>query len=225
MLSLNPQHRPSFDRILEDYRNTVFPDYLYTFLPEYISSISTFASPSLTNNSSSNHANGNNPVARYTGQSDAIMQRIHSDWPGIITAVLDEHAMGAKGKVGGVEGDEDGIMTSRNDRKFALEGVVLSRPVQLTQMTPIDDGPALLLLNIITANVRNCLRPSSRLSSFRPLEDLARRLSTEDLSDRIIPYLVSLTKDEVPQVRGTSCKLLTSLVSPYPGPRNSRMRF
>lgn len=40
MLSLNPDHRPSFDRLLTDYRGTVFPEYFYIFFAEYSLSLS-----------------------------------------------------------------------------------------------------------------------------------------------------------------------------------------
>lgn len=39
MLSLDPSHRLRFDRILSDYRGTVFPEYFYTFLQDYVNSL------------------------------------------------------------------------------------------------------------------------------------------------------------------------------------------
>ncbi|ORX34648.1 hypothetical protein BD324DRAFT_634336 [Kockovaella imperatae] len=40
MLSLDPAARPSFDHILATYRETIFPEYFYTFLKDYVSSLS-----------------------------------------------------------------------------------------------------------------------------------------------------------------------------------------
>ena len=40
MLSLEPSDRLKFDRILSDYRGTVFPEYFYTFLQDYVTSLS-----------------------------------------------------------------------------------------------------------------------------------------------------------------------------------------
>ncbi|EJT48342.1 hypothetical protein A1Q1_02625 [Trichosporon asahii var. asahii CBS 2479] len=40
MLSRNPSDRPTFDRILNTFRGTVFPEYFYTFLKDYITDLS-----------------------------------------------------------------------------------------------------------------------------------------------------------------------------------------
>lgn len=45
MLSLNPADRLKFDRILSDYRDTVFPEYFYTFLQDYVTSLSETTRP------------------------------------------------------------------------------------------------------------------------------------------------------------------------------------
>lgn len=40
MLSRDPADRPTFDRILNTFRGTVFPEYFYTFLRDYITDLS-----------------------------------------------------------------------------------------------------------------------------------------------------------------------------------------
>ena len=40
MLARDPKDRPSFDLILSKFRETVFPEYFYTFLKDYVTSLS-----------------------------------------------------------------------------------------------------------------------------------------------------------------------------------------
>ncbi len=75
------------------------------------------------------------------------------------------------------------------------------------------DGPALLLLDIITSEVRNCARASSRIGALQPLLDLCRYITDEEVLDRMVPYIVYLTKDDTPQVRAESCRVLVAMVS------------
>jgi phosphoinositide-3-kinase regulatory subunit 4 len=70
-----------------------------------------------------------------------------------------------------------------------------------------------LLLNILTANMRNCLRASSRIRSLEPLLPIADLILDEEVIDRIIPYVVALLKDEMPQVRAAALETLVELVS------------
>lgn len=46
MLSREPSKRPSFDHILSKYRETIFPEYFYTFLQDYINSLNEKAEDS-----------------------------------------------------------------------------------------------------------------------------------------------------------------------------------
>lgn len=75
------------------------------------------------------------------------------------------------------------------------------------------DAPTLLLLNIITSNIRNCVRESSKVNALEPLRQIAKRLTADETIDRVVPYLVSLFKDESSQVRVASFELLVQLVS------------
>ncbi len=75
------------------------------------------------------------------------------------------------------------------------------------------DGPALLLLNILTSEVRNCVRASARLQALGPLQSLCPYLADEDVLDRLLPYVIYLANDEMPQVRAESCRALAAIVS------------
>ena len=69
-------------------------------------------------------------------------------------------------------------------------------------------GPALLLLNLVTSSIRNCLWPSSRLHGLKLFLNLLPHLHDEDKVDRIVPYVVELLSDDVAIVRAEACRTL-----------------
>ncbi|GAA6014207.1 hypothetical protein JCM11491_004137 [Sporobolomyces phaffii] len=71
------------------------------------------------------------------------------------------------------------------------------------------DGAALILLALISSNLRNCLRPSSILRALELLLVLNRYLTDETRLDRLVPYLVSLLSDEESAVRSMAMRVLT----------------
>ncbi|KAL0243903.1 hypothetical protein I308_105166 [Cryptococcus tetragattii IND107] len=77
---------------------------------------------------------------------------------------------------------------------------------------PSDNGPALLILNVITSSVRHCLFPSSRLHALRLFLNLLPYLLDEDKIDRIVPYIVELLSDDMPHVRAEACRTLIQVV-------------
>ena len=87
---------------------------------------------------------------------------------------------------------------------------ILSAPLK---EQPHRDGTALIILSIILANVRNCVRPSSKCHALDIILHLASRwLSDETTLDRVIPYVVSLLDDESPQVRLAAIRTCTQLL-------------
>ena len=75
------------------------------------------------------------------------------------------------------------------------------------------DGPALLLLNIVTSSIRSCLWPSSRLHALHIFTRLLPYLEDEDKVDRIIPFSVELLSDEAAIVRAEACRTIVKVVS------------
>ena len=73
-------------------------------------------------------------------------------------------------------------------------------------------GPALLLLNVVTSSIRNCLWPTSRLHGLKLFINLLPYLNDEDKIDRIIPYTVELLADEVAIVRAEACRTIVVTV-------------
>jgi phosphoinositide-3-kinase regulatory subunit 4 len=84
----------------------------------------------------------------------------------------------------------------------------------LAEPNSSSDGPAILLLNIVTSSIRNCLWPSNRLHGLQLFSKLCPHLQDEDRIDRIIPFVVELLSDEVAVVRAEACRVLVEVVRP-----------
>ncbi|WVQ80358.1 hypothetical protein IAT38_002463 [Cryptococcus sp. DSM 104549] len=161
MLSRDPSQRPSFDRILSTFRETIFPEYFYTFLEDYINSLNETAEAGASANG------GEGFLQKSAGQCGMKIDRLLDEWEGI--------------------------------------SIYLDRG-------PTDDGPALLILNVITSSIRNCLFPSSRLHALQLFLNLLPFLLDEDKIDRVIPFVVELLSDDVPIVRAEACRTLVAVV-------------
>lgn len=174
MLALDPNDRPTFEKILADFRNSVFPDYFYTFLQDYTYGL---------NDNLNTHLSGP-PQDAARGRADEVIRTLKRDCTGMIAAVFEE-------------------LEVMSDQKEGIPGMESNGT----------DSPALLLLNIITSNVRNCLRASSKLDALQPILSLSQWLTDEEIIDRIIPFIVTLLRDDMPQVRSEYLKALIQLVS------------
>lgn len=82
--------------------------------------------------------------------------------------------------------------------------------------TPAEDGPALILLALVLANIRNCSLPSSRIRALDLLLALCAHLTDESKLDRAAPYVVELLRDEVAAVRAAAVKTLMQIVGMVP---------
>ena len=78
------------------------------------------------------------------------------------------------------------------------------------------DGPALILLALITANLRTCSLPSSKRKALDVFLALAPHLTDEAKLDRMVPYIIELLSDDSPSVRAGAVRTLMQIVSPPP---------
>ena len=88
--------------------------------------------------------------------------------------------------------------------------------VVLTHSNILPDGPALILLALVTANVRTCRLPSSKLKALDVFLALSPHLTDEAKLDRMVPYIVELLQDDAPSVRGAAVRTLMQVVSLFP---------
>ncbi|KAG8768849.1 Serine/threonine-protein kinase [Ceratobasidium sp. 428] len=80
------------------------------------------------------------------------------------------------------------------------------------QRAASEDGPALIVLSLVCANIRNCTIPSSKLRTLDLLLALAVYLTDEAKLDRLVPYVVDLLHDEAAVVRAASVRTLTQVL-------------
>ncbi|KAF4612681.1 hypothetical protein D9613_011717 [Agrocybe pediades] len=71
-----------------------------------------------------------------------------------------------------------------------------------------EDGPPLIILALVTANIRNCTLPSSKLRALDVFLALACHLTDEAKLDRMVPYVVELLHDEAAIVRSAALRTL-----------------
>ena len=77
----------------------------------------------------------------------------------------------------------------------------------------VSDGPALIILALVTANIRNCALPSSKMRALDVLLALTPHLTDEAKLDRLVPYVVELLHDDAPIVRLSALRTLTQMVN------------
>ncbi|KAL7418880.1 Serine/threonine-protein kinase [Cryptotrichosporon argae] len=75
------------------------------------------------------------------------------------------------------------------------------------------EGPALLLLNVVTSLLRNCAWPASKLHGLQLLLNLSPHVRDEDRVDRIIPFVVELLLDESSAVRAEACRTIVTVIA------------
>lgn len=77
---------------------------------------------------------------------------------------------------------------------------------------PSVDGPALIILALLTANIRNCSLPSSKVRALDVFLALSPYLTDEAKLDRMVPYIVDLLHDDAAIVRGAALRSLIQTV-------------
>jgi hypothetical protein len=74
------------------------------------------------------------------------------------------------------------------------------------------DGPALIILALVTTNIRNCTLPSSKVHALDVLLALSSHLTDEAKLDRMVPYIIDLLHDDAAIVRVASLRTLMQVV-------------
>lgn len=96
--------------------------------------------------------------------------------------------------------------------QLAIPGLS-SADLQAHRRTIAEDGPALIVLSTLLANLRNALRPVSKLHAFDLLLHMsARWLSDEAKLDRVLPYVVALFDDPSSKVRAAAVRSTAQLL-------------
>ncbi|TFK53148.1 ARM repeat-containing protein [Heliocybe sulcata] len=75
-----------------------------------------------------------------------------------------------------------------------------------------EDGPALILLSLICANIRNCLLPSSKVRALDVFLALSPHLTDEAKLDQMVPYIIDLLHDDTASVRAAALRSLMQVL-------------
>ena len=80
-----------------------------------------------------------------------------------------------------------------------------------------EDGPALIMLSLVSANTRNCHLSSSKIRALDVFLALCHRLTDEAKLDRMVPYIIELLHDEAAITRIAALRTLFQVVSGWKG--------
>ncbi|KAJ7672606.1 hypothetical protein DFH06DRAFT_96923 [Mycena polygramma] len=239
MINLEPTARPTFDTLLHTSRGTVFPECFYSFLHNYVSSIndlpsnppfsttapSTAATPAtITPSVSGSVMRPNSSLAGGTetppdalpSDSDHRMDRIWSDYesvePYLVPDTVEETVMDVKVEYNSTTSmskpfqDILPVELHIPNRESTLRGALQSGP------RAAEDGPALIILALVTANIRNCSLPSSKVRALDVFLALSSHLTDEAKLDRMVPYIVELLHDDSATVRAAAMRTMIQVL-------------
>ncbi|OCH92765.1 hypothetical protein OBBRIDRAFT_886008 [Obba rivulosa] len=180
------------------------------------SAISTVKAASATP-SSPNPSAGNTSSDPLPSDSDQRMERIWADYesiePYLAVENREETAMDVK---------VDYLPSAVSSRLFQdvlpVELYIPNRDSKLRsawnpgKRAATEDGPALIILALACANIRNCTLPSSKVHGLDVFLALASHLTDEAKLDRMVPYVVDLLSDDAAIVRAAALRTLMQIL-------------
>lgn len=237
MISLDPESRLTFDDHLERAKGAIFPPCFSSFLHRYLITLQRTSSPRTTS-SVSNSAASTSTVDTQTGSSsapseagagiasadalhllrteaDERIERLYEEWA-VVSRVLQgqkdalelETADGA-----GQSSSSAATMQNVIPVQLCIPGIssqALSEPHEAID----EDGPALLILSPLLANLRNVSRPSTKLRAFDLVLHISSRWLTDEAKlDRVLPYIISMLDDDSETVRAAAVRTCTQLLA------------
>lgn len=88
-----------------------------------------------------------------------------------------------------------------------------TRTKAISDTHPVTDGTSLIILSLISSNIRSCILPSSKLKALDLMLFLSCYLTDEAKLDRLIPYVVDLLHDDAAVVRAAAVRAILQVVS------------
>ncbi|KAJ7835392.1 hypothetical protein B0H14DRAFT_2796790 [Mycena olivaceomarginata] len=205
MISLEPTARPTFDTLLHTSRGTVFPRIVLLVPPQLPTPVGI--APSISGSALRPSAlnpgalpGTDTPPDMLPSDSDHRMERIWSDYesvePYLVPDTVEDTVMDVK-----VEYNSTTSMSKPFQDIIPVELHIPNRDSKLRgalQSGPraAEDGPALIILALVTANIRNSSLPSSKVRALDVFLALSSHLTDEAKLDRMVPYIVELLHDD-----------------------------
>ncbi|TDL19537.1 ARM repeat-containing protein [Rickenella mellea] len=251
MIALDPAKRPTFDALLHGSRGTIFPECFYSFLHNFISSVNELSTPLPFVEDSSQHQHPPQTVTRtpqnkpaptndnvnpsespvddrspLPADSDHRIDRIWSEFetvePYLTVEAVDETVTEAK-----IEYTANYHSTTPLQDILPVHLHIPNRSSKISsafnygRRAAREDGPALIILSLVCANIRNCSLPSSKVRGLDVLLALSPYLTDEAKLDRLIPYIVDVFHDDAAIVRAAALRtllqilMLVTVISPF----------
>ncbi|KAL1745959.1 hypothetical protein HDZ31DRAFT_81556 [Schizophyllum fasciatum] len=164
------------------------------------------------------------PADVLPSDSDRRIERLWTDWEAI------EAGLSFTSDAASEEGADAKVSRSWRDvvcglliGNAAIKSLQDVLPVQLhlpgyeTRLSQgpaaaLEDGPALIILALVSSNVRNCSLPSSKTRALDLLLALCPHLTDEAKLDRMVPYIVDLLHDDAATVRSSALRTLIQVL-------------
>ncbi|KAI0822421.1 hypothetical protein BC628DRAFT_1429686 [Trametes gibbosa] len=221
MVGIDPATRPTFDTLLHTSRGAVNAPALFSNAQgppaTPISAAPSAQRPTGHVGASVSALNGDSPNDPLPSDSDHRMERIWADYesvePYLVSDANEETVMDVK-----VDYTPQ-IMSSRPfhdilpvelnipNRESKLHSALSTR-----KRAAAEDGPALIILSLICANIRNCHLPSSKVRALDVFLALSAHLTDEAKLDRMVPYIVDLLHDDAAIVRASALRTLMQVL-------------
>ncbi|KAK3721400.1 Serine/threonine-protein kinase [Vermiconidia calcicola] len=194
MIRLDPQERWHAQDYLDEYKDKAFPLYFYQHLHTLMQEI--------TDPTSGQKAVGTNDTNN--GVSDDRIERIYSDFE--MLSVSLGYVNAQQSRAPRLAGSGHGLFPLQidlpNHRHAANSDLIQS-----------GDNGTFILLNVVTASLRNTARASSRIRGCELLLAFAERLPDEAKLDRILPYIMPLLDDTNEMVLVAAIRTMTQLLA------------
>ncbi|GAA98823.1 uncharacterized protein L969DRAFT_104294 [Mixia osmundae IAM 14324] len=200
MTASEPSARPTFTQCLSSARGAAFPESFYTFLYDFVLDVT--ALPDGTSDKRDAMA-GNQRVLPLRTDSDTRLERIWEDFAAVIDNLTDKARYSSL--IATIPGTID-TFPLRLDIPGYEDALRTSMSASVQQH---DDPLALVVLNLICANLRNTTRQAAVLHAMDMMILLCQHLSDQAILDRAVPYLISLLEDEVGTVRSAALRSVT----------------
>lgn len=109
--------------------------------------------------------------------------------------------------------NRDSKLKTLGGRRSAVEGIHrLANENTNANRSSFTDGPALIILALLTSNIRNCRLPSTKIHALDVFLALSCHLTDEAKLDRMVPYVVELLHDDSALVRSAAMRTLLQVV-------------
>ncbi|KAI9205323.1 uncharacterized protein BJ171DRAFT_501773 [Polychytrium aggregatum] len=209
MIQLDQSKRLSAADYLYKWRGTLFPHYFFDFLHPYMITMSEPTSwirgPEESTPCTYVIANGGRSVVPIVAEADAKIGKIWSDFDMISSALQ-------------IPLDPSVLAKSRETIRSGGLPVVLGIPgynIPVTAMRKVPEAEmsCLAFTSVVCSYIRNVVFPSSKLYGIDLLLAFGFQLSDEHRIERVIPFLITMVRDESAQVRAAVIRAVTQLLS------------